>query len=138
MIQRHNSTPNPVFYTGERLSAVLHTRLRLCNSTLNHDLYLKNCVNSPSCSCGFPKETVVHFFFECDRYAVIRDILSTSAAHLIGARWSNASVGTRLKWLLLGLPDISFELMSSYFLWSKILSSIRVLPTEACRSNCPV
>ena len=109
MIQLYNSTPNPVFYTGERLSAVLHTCLRLCNSTLNHDLYLKNCVNSPSCSCGFPKETVVHFFFECDRYAVIRDILLTSAAHLISARWSNSSVGTRLKWLLLGLPDISFE-----------------------------
>ena len=84
VIQRHNSiTPNPLFYTGERLSAVLHTRLRLCNSTLNHDLYLKNCVNSPSCSCGFPRETVVHFFFECDQYAVIRDILLTSAAHLI-------------------------------------------------------
>ena len=117
VIQRHNSiTPNPLFYTGERLSAVLHTRLILCNSTLNHDLYF------PSCSRGFPKQTVVHFFFECDRYAVIRDILLTSAAHLIGARWSNASVGTHLKWLLHGLPYISFE--SNVILFSMVQNFI--------------
>ena len=31
--------PNPLYYIGDRLPAILHTRLRLSNSTLNYDLY---------------------------------------------------------------------------------------------------
>jgi hypothetical protein len=67
---------------------------------INYDLYLKNCVSSSFCACGFPKETTAHFFFDCDRYAAIRNTLLTSAASLLGAAWSGAGKGTRLKWLL--------------------------------------
>ena len=35
--------PNPLYYIGDCLPAILHTRLRLSNSTLNYDLYLKMC-----------------------------------------------------------------------------------------------
>ena len=101
---------------GDWRPAILPTRLRLSNSTLNYDLYLKNCVLSSSCACGFPKETTAHFVFDCDRYAAIRNTLLTFAALLLSARWSSAARGTRLKWLLYGLPDVSFEINVNLFL----------------------
>ena len=108
--------PNPLYYIGDRLPAILHTRLRLSNSTLNYDLYLKNCVSSSFCACGFPKETTAHFFFDCDRYAVIRNTLVTSAASLLGAAWSGAGKGTRLKWLLCGIGNVSIDTNINLFL----------------------
>ena len=45
-------------------------RFKLCN------LHNVNIVNSPSCHCGFCKETAYHFFFECPKYdAPRRDLL---------------------------------------------------------------
>ena len=100
---------NNLFYVGDRYLAVLHTRLRLGNSTLNYDLYLKKCVPSPSCQCGFSRETIAHFFLDCDRYAAHRDCLLTSTAQFVGnERWSNASRRTCLHWLLNGSPEVSF------------------------------
>ena len=71
--------------------------------------------STSSCACGFPKETTAHFFFDWDRYAAIRDTLLTSSALLLGARWSSAARGTRIKWLLYGLPDVSFEINVNLF-----------------------
>ena len=42
VVRRHNfSISNGLYYIGDRLAAVFHTRLRLSNSTLNYDLYSK-------------------------------------------------------------------------------------------------
>ena len=106
---------NYLYYTGDRLLAILHTRLRLENSALNYDLFHKGCVNSPACACGAPKETVTHFFFHCDRYAAPRTHLLTSAAHLLGSKWLKASNLVRLKWILKGVPNTNFQLNVSLF-----------------------
>ena len=47
-----------------RLGKILHARLRLECSSLNHHLYRKNLVESPPCSCGGP-ETNSHFLLAC-------------------------------------------------------------------------
>ena len=50
-----------------RAVQVLHTRLRLECSSLNHHLYLKSLVDSLLCSCG-QIETTTHFFLHCPNY----------------------------------------------------------------------
>ncbi|MES9994357.1 MAG: hypothetical protein ABW098_20600 [Candidatus Thiodiazotropha sp.] len=50
-----------------RAVQVLHTRLRLECSNLNHHLYQKNLVDSPLCSCG-EMETTTHYFLHCPNY----------------------------------------------------------------------
>ena len=55
-------------------------------------------------------------FFDCDRYAAPRDTLLTSAALLLGARWTNATNKTRLKWFLNGMsPTFPSKLMLGCF-----------------------
>ena len=54
---------NALFFTGNRWASILHTRLRLHNSTLNYPLFLMNCVTLPLCICGLANETEFHFFF---------------------------------------------------------------------------
>ena len=61
-----NTVPS-YFYTGIRRLQVLHTRLRTNCSSLSHDLYRKNIVQSPDCACGQP-ETTHHFFLVCNLY----------------------------------------------------------------------
>ena len=41
------------YYTGSRLGQILHSRLRMQCSSLNHHLYRKNILYSPNCICGF-------------------------------------------------------------------------------------
>ena len=54
-----------------RLGQILHARLRLECSSLNHHLYRKNLVESPLCSCGVP-EPNSHFLLSCANYNDIR------------------------------------------------------------------
>ena len=54
-----------------RLGQILHARLRLECSSLNHHLYRKNLVESPLCSCGVP-ETNSHFLLSCANYNIKR------------------------------------------------------------------
>lgn len=62
------------FYTGIRKWQIYHARLRTECSPLNYHLFRKNITNSPLCQCGLP-ETNYHFFFECQQYNNIRNIL---------------------------------------------------------------
>ena len=57
-------------YIGNRYASILHTCLRLFHCTLNHYLFLINCVPSPLFSCVSTGETISHFFFDCGRYAL--------------------------------------------------------------------
>ncbi|CAF1469464.1 unnamed protein product [Didymodactylos carnosus] len=52
-------------------------RLKLNNPQLNANLFRRNCVRSPKCSCGVGDETISHYFFECVFYAEIRKQLQT-------------------------------------------------------------
>ena len=43
------SSCNPLYYVGNRFDSVNHSRFRCNNSTLNNDLFIRNCVVSPAC-----------------------------------------------------------------------------------------
>ena len=63
---------------------LLITRFSCNNSTLNHDLFITNCVVSPACPhCNAPEEDVKHYLLYCSMYAAHRIIaLFISATHL--------------------------------------------------------
>lgn len=63
-----------------RLGQILHTRLRLECSSLNHHLYKKNLVESPLCSCG-ASETTFHFLFSCTHYNFLRQRYFSGLGH---------------------------------------------------------
>lgn len=62
------SRPPSHFSTGSRYLSVLLTRLRLDHSQLNDHLFRVGLVDSPACQCGYSRETVIHFLFECNLY----------------------------------------------------------------------
>lgn len=63
-----------------RIGQILHTRLRLRCSSLNQELFQKNLVSSPLCSCG-SVETPSHFFFTCTKYVTQRQQHLLSLPH---------------------------------------------------------
>ena len=68
-----------VFHThGPRKLNVILTQLRCAASFLNYDLFKVNIASDPACICGSPREDAYHYFFECDRYSGIRNILMDS------------------------------------------------------------
>ena len=60
---------------------ILHTRLRTNCSSLNYDLFLKNILESPLCTCG-EIENSYHYFFRCRQYEQQRIALFHSLSHL--------------------------------------------------------
>ena len=63
-----------------RLGQILHARLRLECSSLNHHLYKKNLVDSSLCACGAP-ETTFHFLLSCENYNEIRQQYFSGLGH---------------------------------------------------------
>jgi hypothetical protein len=70
-LQKEKNKSSPLFYCGSRTGQILHTRLRLDCSGLNHDLYRRSLVSSPLCSCG-SSETIEHFLLRCPHYTNLR------------------------------------------------------------------
>ncbi len=93
------------FLYGNRKSQVLLTRLRTKCSSLSHDLFGKNIVPSPKCSCG-QVETTHHYFFNCNRYNHIRPILFDQIS-----RYSPVSLEVLLK----GNSSLSYDDNTSIF-----------------------
>jgi hypothetical protein len=73
-----------IFEVGARYPSVLHTRFRLGNSTLNDDLSCRNCIPSPTCACGYHRETTEHYLLHCPLCDTYRSILLTTAAECLG------------------------------------------------------
>ena len=46
--------------SGTLLGKILHTRLRMNNSSLNEHLFIRNLMDSPNCACG-QVESTSHF-----------------------------------------------------------------------------
>lgn len=63
---RKHTTPL-CYNSGERKNQILHCRLRLGCSSLKNDLYRKNIVDSPLCTCG-AVETISHYLLHCPNY----------------------------------------------------------------------
>lgn len=68
------------YYYGKRISQIMHTRLRTNCSVLSHDLFSKNIIQSPLCSCG-EEETASHYFLHCPLYSTIRVRLLNCVSH---------------------------------------------------------
>ena len=73
------------------------------NDTLNHDLFIKNCVVSPPCPhCNEPVEDVKHYFLYCPMCAAHRIFLFTSSAHILEGKWLLASDEKKIEYFLFG------------------------------------
>ena len=74
--KRFLSAEDPVipayFYHGDRKEQIIHCRLRLSISDLNHHLFLRHLQNDPSCTCGCAHETADHYLLSCPRFNVSR------------------------------------------------------------------
>ena len=73
----------PIYFNviqTSRLGQILHARLRLECSSLNHHLYKKNLVDSSLCACGAP-ETTFHFLLSCANYNEIRQQYFSGLGH---------------------------------------------------------
>ena len=72
--------PQKLYFQGNRLAQIYHTRLRTGCSTLRLHLYSENIIENPLCNCG-EIEDPFHFFFECNQYNLIRrDMLTCISA----------------------------------------------------------
>ena len=77
-IRQWNNLPQPALQTqkhkppinynsGARFNQILHCRLRLGCSSLNHDLYKKKITHSPLCTCG-QAETQANYLLNCPNH----------------------------------------------------------------------
>ena len=87
------------FYAGNRRDQILHARLRTNCSSLAHDLFSKNIVDSPLCHCG-EVETTSHYFFHCQRYVNFRQDLENAVT-----KHTNCTLNT----LLFGNKSLTYS-----------------------------
>ena len=92
------------YYSGDRITQVILSQMRVGFSNLNSHLYEKQCVDSPQCSCQNALETPFHFFYVCNNYLAQRNTFLTS----IYSGLNNIPVPP-VKHLLHGDPNISIE-----------------------------
>ena len=91
--------PNPDSYynlEAERIAGINHTRLRTGNCNLNENLYARNLVDSPECSCGHQTESVNHYLLDCPNYLRAR---TDAKCHVPGA-WNGKDliVGSKIRY----------------------------------------
>ena len=82
-LNRDRASIPKYYYVGSRKSQILYTRLRTNCSCLNHDLSLKNIVDSPLCRCG-NIETTYHFFF-------FLSLLRTAEFRALHCHWTTSN-----------------------------------------------
>ena len=96
---------------GLRISSIFHTRLRLGHSGLNGHLYRIGLRDTPSCTCGYIEESVIHYLLFCPNYveerAKLFTLLQRSLAPHVNIMTMFADRPMDLTNLLLcSLPDI--------------------------------
>ena len=72
-----NRTP-PVprqYYLGCRFASIHHCRIRNKRSALNHHLFINHVIDSPLCSCNEENEDALHYFFNCRKYILQRNVM---------------------------------------------------------------
>ena len=87
---------NPLYYRGERRTAVTHSRMRIGCSGLNHDLCNHlHVIDSPACTCPSGEdETAKHYLLHCLKFTAERHIMVTTLAQL---NYVNPSVDLLLR-----------------------------------------
>ena len=116
-LQPQNNTKPIYYYIGTRLGQILHARLRMQCSSLNHHLFCKNIVNSPFCQFG-ATETTAHFLLHCPRH---------NATRLRYIHTINLPINLNTDLLLFGSTDLTNTLNTDIFLYVQkfIISSKR-------------
>ena len=102
-------------YSLRRYASILHTSLRFGFSGLNSYLFRIKCKLSPSCTCGYREESVLHCFISCPRYAAQRTVLFTCAVQLLGSVWSNSTEYERVKLCLHGSGEVRLQINRRFF-----------------------
>jgi hypothetical protein len=103
------SKKNILFEVGSRYASILHTRLRLHNSSLNYDLFQHNCISSPACACGYYRETCKHHLLDCSHFQANNAQLLTSAADCLNYHWTTVNDNVKLNYLLHGCNKVDFH-----------------------------
>jgi hypothetical protein len=108
------------FYVGSRLGQIFHARIRMECSALNCDLFRKDIVNSPRCTCG-AIETPSHYFLNCPHYNIPRQ------RHIFAL---NLPIPLSTELLLVGSIELTINQNTEIFLSVQkfILSSKRFTP----------
>ena len=70
-LEKDTSKTPKYYYCGDRISQILHTRLRTGCNALRYYLYNRNLVPDALCFCG-TVENNFHFLLECQKYNVMR------------------------------------------------------------------
>ena len=94
--------PNPFLGMGSKKGNILHTRLRLKSSQLNAHRYAQGKTESPSCSCGYPKEDTQHFLTLCPIYNSARATLLQKLSSVPNLAFSNLSRAQKMKVMITG------------------------------------
>ena len=55
----------PFYYSTNRMSEIIHCKIRLEISDLNSDLFKRHLTNNMSCMCGFRQENALHYLYHC-------------------------------------------------------------------------
>ena len=106
------------YYSGIRKNQIWHTRIRTGCSSLKNDLFLKNIIDSPLCTCNSGEvENAYHFFFICQLYNHLRVELRQSIA-----QYCNMTLDVLLRGderLSTNINSIIFEAVHKYIQKSK-------------------
>ena len=70
--ETRNRAPPKYYSAGLRKGQILHARLRMQCSSLNADLYRKNIILGPSCSCG-DFESAHQIFYVSSQLTAVRE-----------------------------------------------------------------
>ena len=105
-LNQHTSITPKYYYTGDRHTQILHTRLRTKCSSLNYDIFIRNLNDSPFCRCG-NIENGEHFLLQCRFYRLRRLEMLNSVSQLCHVT---------LDVLLFGDSSLSLETNSQIFL----------------------
>ena len=72
---RKDDVPVPSYYFGnDRITEVIHCKLRLEISDLKGDLVKRHLTDDPTCQCGFECENCKHYLFDCPLFHEARTI----------------------------------------------------------------
>ena len=104
-LNQPNSYTPKYYYFEERQAQILHTRLQTKCSSLNHNIFLKNFIDSPLCRCG-SLENAEHYLLQCILYSQQRIEMLNSVSQLCHRT---------LDVLLSGDSTISIDTNNKYF-----------------------
>jgi len=91
------------YYLGPRHPQIQLTQMRLNFSSLNFDLSIRKCVDTPTCPCSRGSETYNHYFIFCPRYRIQRTKLFQTIQTITGTQITASNI------LLFGCSDLNEE-----------------------------